>query len=183
MSLKLVKADDCAKQLRQIRVELDRVLGSRRKSDYKVAMLIHQVWSRKLWRASHSSFSAYVNAELGGMSLHYANKYWQLIEGGFSEKDFERVGMSKLVRVLRVPAEHRELILAAAGKMTRDQIEARVKQLRGQCIESPKASLTLVGEVAASIIRLAETMGVTPQRYVELMVTARFQPSSRKKVS
>lgn len=176
-----VEAEDCGKQLRRIRVELDRLLGERRKSDFRVATLIHEVWSRKLWRARHRSFIAYVRAELGGMSVHYANKYWMLIEAGFTRKDFERVGMSKLVRVLRVPLEHRDAVLTVAGKMTRDQIETRVKELRGVCIEKdPRASVTLVGEVAASIMRLADTMGVTPQRYVELMVTARFNPSRAK---
>lgn len=160
--------------------------GQTRKNDYATAVVLHEVWSLRLYKVKYRTWKDFVSAELE-MSRETANKYIRLITYGFTRDQIERIGKAKLLSIVPLQNKYpheQTLLLKMAHEMRRDQIDRQVEEILGvtkrlrAVFEPPNPKphqLVLVGEVAEQIELLAGTMGITPQRYIELMVISRVR--------
>lgn len=153
---KIVKVD-CASRFQELREALKIVMREKREGDYQIGALLHEIWSKGLHKQAFPTWTAFVEKETD-LTERHATLYVRLIGAGFTRLDFKRVGMSKLTRRIRIA--------------------------RGVCttpvVVQPGPTMTLVGEVAEAIMRLAKSMGCSPQKYVELMVHASARRAGKR---
>lgn len=98
-----MKSNDCQSLLRRARAQLQKLLGDKRKV-YELALVLHQIARKRLYATDYPSFAAFVRAEVGGMTDKNARLQVHLIDCGFTREQFQRIGKSKLCRLMPVNA-------------------------------------------------------------------------------
>lgn len=156
-----------------------------RRVDYQIAVQLHEIWSRQLWRAAYRGFDPFVDRECGGMTRTQARQLSSLIAEGVPREAFERVGWSKLTRMMTIRVSHPadySALLAVAHSIPRSELIARVHAVCGR-YKDETPTVTLTGKIAAHIQKCAREQGLSIDDFVWAKVSQTIHAPRRRQAA